>query len=527
MSTPAGHTGDEPGAQATEREPDDPRVATPPGPDVVSRQRWALWLTCTATVMLVLDVTIVNVALPAIQTGLHTALTDLEWVVDAYALTLAALLLISGSFADKLGRRRVFRAGIATFTLGSLLCSLAPSVGFLIAARALQGCGGAALFGTALAILGEEFRGRSRVRALGIWGACIGGGLAIGPLAGGLLTQYVDWRAIFYVNVPIGVAVLIASRRHLAESTDPNASSLDWRGALAFGLSLTLLVIALLEGQRRGWTDPVIIACFAGAAAIAAAFIAIERGRQGALVDLQLFRQPMFAGATVAVVAQGFAIGPVLFYLVRYLQDVTGLSPLQAGIRVFPLTLVAFAAALLAGRLPDRVPRAEGLGVSLMLLGGGFALLALVDATSGWWVMLPGLLVAGLGWGAINPLAADTALGAVPHAHSGMASGINNTARQVGIAIGLASLGTLFQHEVTATMMPVITKDHLPANIGSLAAQGGVQQALAVTTPAQRTVASAALTQASTAGFHAVVIASGAVAFGVGVAVLMLKSASR
>jgi len=201
--------------------------------------------------MLLLDVTIVNVALPSIQRGLHTTLTDLEWVVDAYTLTLAAFLSSPGRLPTGWVVGRVFRAGITIFTLGSLLCSVATNATFLIVSRVVQGLGGAALFATALAILGQEFEGRQRIRALSIWGAAVGGGLAVGPLAGGVLTQYINWRAIFFVNVPIGAAVLIASGLRLGESTDSDQARMDWSGAAGFGSALTLLVFALLEGERR------------------------------------------------------------------------------------------------------------------------------------------------------------------------------------------------------------------------------------------------------------------------------------
>jgi EmrB/QacA subfamily drug resistance transporter len=501
-------------------------AATEPDAEQAGRQRWALWLTCTATVMLVLDVTIVNVALPPIQRGLHTSLTDLEWVVDAYALTLAALLLISGSFADRLGRRRVFRAGMALFTVGSLLCSVAANAIFLIVARAVQGCGGAALFATALAILGQEFEGRQRTRALSIWGAAVGGGLAIGPLSGGLLTQYINWRAIFFVNVPIGLVVLVLSGRRLGESVDPDSGALDWLGAVLFGGTLSSLVFALLEGQRLGWSHPLIAGCLAAAVVMAVVFVRVER-KDDALFDLTLFGRPMFDGATIAVIGQGFAIGPVLFYLIRYLQEVVGLSPLQAGLRVFPLTVAAFVAALVAGRLPTAIPHGLALAASLGLLGVGFCLLALVDARSGWSVMLPGILVAGLGWGAVNPLAADCALSAVPQRRSGMASGINNTARQVGIAVGLASLGSLWQHEVARAVRQQAPVAHFPASLSSVAAKGGLSQALTVAPPSARSSLAAAVAKGSTSGFHAVTVVAGAGALAVGALVAWLSSLNR
>ncbi|MBV8949299.1 MAG: MFS transporter [Actinobacteria bacterium] len=484
---------------------------------------WTLLAVCLATFMLLLDVTIVNVALPSIQTSLGASLTSLEWVVDAYALALASLLLISGSLADRYGRRRVFRIGLALFTLGSLACSLASSATVLVVSRALQGVGGAALFATALAILGQEFTGQARSRALGVWGAAVALGLAVGPLAGGLLTDLFSWRAIFFVNVPIGAIAFLLAGFRLGESRDPEGTPLDWPGALTFGLALSTLTFALVEGNTRGWTTPIIVGSFLVACASGALFVKLEAARRG-LFDLSLFRRRTFDAATLGVLGQGFVIGPLLFYLVRYLQEVLGASPLRAGAEVFPMTITCFGAAILAGRATSRVPLRLLLALSLVLLGCGTLLMLFVSERTSWVVLLPGLLVGGAGWGAVNPIAAEGALSSVPAEHSGMASGINNTSRQVGIAIGLGALGAVFQQRLQSVLMSGVAKRRLPLPPGAtkLAARGGLAQAAASVPPAARPAFEAAGRAASTAALHGVLFVGGIGAAVAGVVIAFL-----
>ncbi len=487
-------------------------------------RRWALALVCSATFMLVLDVTIVNVALPSIQTSLGASLTSLEWVVDAYALALASLLLISGSLADRYGRRRLFRTGLAVFTVGSLACSLSSSASMLVASRALQGVGGATLFATALAILGQEFQGADRARALGTWGAAVALGLAVGPLAGGLLTDLLSWRAIFFVNVPIGAAAFAVAGMRLRESRDPEGTPLDWPGALTFGFGLCLLTFALVEGNTRGWSSPVIIASLVGACVFGTVFVKIERARPG-LFDLSLFGHRTFDAATLGVMGQGLVIGPLLFYLVRYLQEVLGASPLRAGVEVVPMTVTCFAAAILAGRITSRAPLWLLLALSLVLLGSGTLLMLFVSATASWTVLIPGLLVGGAGWGAVNPIAAEGALSSVPAERSGMASGINNTGRQVGIAIGLGALGAVFQHRLQSVLTREIAHRGLrvPPGVTKLAARGGLAQAAAAVPPNARPAFVAAGRVASSAALHGVLVTGGIGAIVVGIAIVFLR----
>ena len=408
-----------------------------------SAQRWTLWLASAATLMLILDITVVNVALPDMERTLHTQLTDLEWVVDAYALALGSLLLIAGSVADRVGRRRVYVAGMVVFTAGSLASSLASSPAQLIAGRGVQGIGAACLFASGLALIGHGFRGAELGRALGVWGAAIGGGLAIGPLVGGLLTDAFGWPSIFLVNVPLGVAIIALALRRLPESASPHPKPLDWFGFVTFGLALLLLVFGLVEGNRLGWSSWQIVSAFAGAATLGAVWVWSAR-RDDALFDVRLLSDRRFLIATIAVMGQGVVIAAVLLFLLRVLQEAGGASPLLAGLEMLPMTTMAFAAAILTGRIVARVHPAWVLGASLLLLGVGSALMLLYDPARGWIALLPGLLLAGVGWGATNPASAHAALEAVTSDAAGMASGFNNTARQIGIAVGVGALGAIF-----------------------------------------------------------------------------------
>ena len=521
------------GIQQTENEqPTPPTASTPaatePGLKDPTAERWTLGVICVATFMLILDVTVVNVALPDIQSALHATLSQLEWVVDAYALALGGFLLIGGSLADRYGRKQFFLGGLVAFTLGSLGCSVATSPITLVAARAVQGLGGATLFATALAILGREFEGEARGRALGVWGAAVALGLAVGPLAGGVLTELVSWRAIFFVNVPIGVGAFAVGALRLVPSAEPEDTPQDWPGAACFALALLGLVFALVEGTTLGWTSPLVVGAFGVAVAAGTVFVALERARPG-LFDLALFRRPTFDAATLAVVGQGFVIGPLLFYLVRYLQEVLAASPLRAGLELVPMTVTCFVAALAGGRLASGARDHVLLAGSLALLGAGTFLLSLVHQDGSWLWLLPGLLVGGVGWGAVNPVAAHGTLEAVPSQRSGMASGINNTARQVGIAIGLGALGSLFQSRVSTAAAARLQPLHLRAGhaVATTAARAGLTEALRLVPPAQRNPAAAALRAATTSALHEVMVVGAVVAAGCAVIVTRLGATSK
>ena len=407
---------------------------------------WTLGAVCVATFMLLLDITIVNVALPDIQRSLKSSFTDLQWVIDAYALLLAALLLTWGSLADRIGRRRVFIIGLAIFTVASLLCALAWSPFALDIARALQGVGGGAMFATSLALIASAFEGKDRGTAFGLWGATTGAAVAVGPLVGGLLTETIGWEAIFLVNLPIGLFAIWVAVTRVAESSDPDAGPLDVPGVATFSLGLFLLIFALVRGNAEGWGSPLIVGFLVAAVVLLVAFIAVEARIARPMFDLALFAKPAFGGASVAAFALSASMFSMFLYLTLYIQNALGYSPLESGLRFLPLSVLAFAVGPVAGRLSARVPVRLLIGGGLALVGVGLLLMSGLDAQSDWTALLAGFLVAGVGIGLVNAPLASTAVSVVPPRKAGVGSGINSTFRQVGIATGIAGLGALFQH---------------------------------------------------------------------------------
>jgi EmrB/QacA subfamily drug resistance transporter len=415
----------------------------------VERKWWTLIAVSVAIFMLLLDITVVNVALPDIQRSLHSSFSDLQWVVDAYALTLATFLLTAGSVADLVGRKRVFIAGLFVFTISSAVCGLSTTPLMLNLARAVQGTGGAMMFATALALLAQAFHGKERGTAFGVFGAVTGGAVAIGPVLGGVITSGLGWEWIFFVNVPIGaIAVFIALTR-VTDSRDPNATGVDWAGLVTFSGSLFLLVYALVQGNEKGWGSTEIVSFLIGAVVLMALFIVVELRQSQPMLELSLFRRPAFSGASIVAFSLSGSFFAMFLYLTLYIQDVLGYSPLQAGLRFLPSTLLSFIVAPIAGKLSVRMPVRLLLGSGLLLIGIGLLTMTTIDAASSWTALIPGFVLAGAGVGLVNPPLASTAVGVVPVEHSGMASGINSTFRQVGIATGIAGLGAVFQHSVT------------------------------------------------------------------------------
>src|SRR4051794_7094368 len=411
----------------------------------MERRWWTLIAVSVATFMLLLDITVVNVALPSIREDLDASFTDLQWVVDAYALTLAALVLTAGSLADRLGRRRVFAIGLAIFTAASLLCALAPDPTFLNVSRAVQGVGGAVMFAVSLALIGQEFTpGRERGMAMGAYGSTIGVAVAIGPLVGGALTDWLGWESIFYLNVPVGLAAIAITYLKLRESRDPNATRGDWPGTATFSAALGLLVLALVRGNDEGWDSTLILSLFAAASVLLAAFVAIERRVAEPMLPLHLFKRPAFTGVQIAAFAVSGSMFALFLYLTLYLQNYLGHTPFEAGLRYLPVTVMSFLVAPIAGALLSRVPARMMLSLGLLGTGAGLLLMSGIKAGDDWTGLLPGFLLAGAGVGLLNPVIADVALSVVPKEQSGMASGINDTFRQVGIAVGIATWGAIF-----------------------------------------------------------------------------------
>ncbi|MDQ2813900.1 MAG: MFS transporter [Actinomycetota bacterium] len=414
---------------------------------------WTLVAVCLGTFMLLLDITIVNVALPDIQRALNSSFSDLQWIVDAYALTLAAFLLTAGSLADMYGRRLMYLIGLVVFTAASALCGFAVSTLMLQLSRALQGAGGAIMFAVSLALLADAFRGKDRGVAFGVWGAVTGLAVAIGPLLGGLLTTGLSWRWIFFVNAPIGIGAVVICLFKVAESRSSRASRPDWAGFALFTVALSSLVYGLIESNQRSFTDGLVIGCLVLAAALLVAFVVVESRSASPMFDLSLFRLPTFSGGSIAAFGLSASIFAMLLYLVLYIQDILGYSPLATGVRLMFISGGILATSTAAGRLTSRVPVRLLIGPGLLIVGVGLLLMRGLGAGSAWTHLIPGMIVGGVGIGMVNPPLASTAVGVVPPQRAGMASGINSTFRQVGIATGIALLGTLFSNQVKSEVL--------------------------------------------------------------------------
>jgi EmrB/QacA subfamily drug resistance transporter len=470
----------------------------------MDRKWWTLVAVCAGLFMLLLDVTIVIVAQPAIQSGLHASFSDVQWTLDAYALTLAALLLTSGSLADRFGRKLLFSIGLTIFTLGSLLCGLAVDPLMLIVSRSGQGVGGAIMFSTSLALLGNSFRGRDRGVAFGIWGAVIGVSTALGPVLGGLITTDWDWRGIFLVNVPVGVFALAVTIWRAEESRSQHAVRPDWIGFAALTAGLIGLVYGLIRAGETSWSDAGVISCLAAGVVLLAAFLVVEGRVAHPMFELSLLRVPTFTGGSIAAFAMNGSLYAMLLYLVIYLQDILGYSALDTGLRVAIISLAQLVTSVAAGRLSERVPVRWLIGPGLLLVGIGLIVMAGISGDSSWTHLIPGFIVAGLGAGLVNPPLASTAIGVVPPHQAGMASGVNATFRQVGIATGIAALGSIFtsaiQHHLSGA---------LPASLaGSAGAiensvrQGTVGQLLGSVPAANRAVVGGALRSSFAVGLN-------------------------
>ena len=444
----------------------------------MDKKWWTLIAVCTGTFMLLLDITVVNVALPDIQHSLHATFSDLQWVIDAYSLTLAAFLLTAGVVGDMYGRREVFAIGLGIFSVSSLVCGLSTTALMLNLSRAVQGVGGAIMFATSLALIAQAFQGRERGTAFGIYGAVVGGAVAIGPLVGGAITSGIGWRWIFFVNIPIGVVAIVLTLTRISESKDPNKRRIDWIGFVTFSASLFLLVFALVRGNDLGWHSGVIIGMLVGAAALMAGFLVAESLQQEPMLDLHLFRRPAMVGVSIATFCVAASIFAMFLYITLYVQDVLGYGPFQAGLVFLPLTMLAFVVAPFAGRLTVRVHSRYLMGTGLLLVAVGCYLMSFTHATSAWTVLLPGFIVCGIGIGTANPVIASASVAVVPHERSGMASGSSNTFRQVGIATGIAGLGAIFQSQVQSRTLAALAGS--PAG-REVASRGGGRLTQAIT----------------------------------------------
>ncbi|MDA8296785.1 MAG: MFS transporter [Actinomycetota bacterium] len=491
-----------------------------------NKKWWTLAAVCLGTFMLLLDITIVSVALPPIERSLGASFSELQWVVDAYSLTLASLLLTGGSLADLFGRRKVFVAGVAAFTSGSLLCGLATSPLFLILSRGFQGIGGAAMFSTALALLANAFGGRERGVAFGVWGAVTGIAVAVGPVLGGLITSGLSWRWIFFVNAPFGIAAIAISLARVEESRERSGRRVDWPGFALFSAALVSLVYGLIRASEQGFGDAGVLACLAIAALGVAAFVLLERHSASPMFDLGLFKVPTFVGGLVAAFGLSVSVFSILLYLVLYLQDALGYSALQSGLRLLIISGAILVVSSLTGRLSASVPIRVLIGPGLVVSGASLFVMSGISGDSSWTHLVPGFVLAGVGAGLVNPPLASTAIGVVTPFRAGMASGINSTLRQVGIATGIAALGSLFataeRHAVVARASKIPGLATHAGQIATALRNGAARAVLARIPKLERPRVAVMLRASFASGLDEILVIGGVLACVSGVAAFFL-----
>jgi EmrB/QacA subfamily drug resistance transporter len=408
------------------------------------RKLLVLLICCSSLLMVSMDNTIVNVALPSISRELKASLSGLQWTIDAYTLVLASLLMLSGSTADRLGRRRTFQTGLTAFTVGSLLCSIAPSLGWLVAARIVQAVGGSMLNPVAMSIITNVFTdARERARAIGVWGAVVGLSMALGPIVGGALTESVGWRAIFWINVPIGVAAFVLAAVFVPESRADRPRRPDPLGQLLVAATLATLTYGIIEGPKRGWGSPLIMALFGIAVLSLAGLLAWEQRRREPLLELRFFRSVPFSAATLTAVTAFGAFAAFLFLNTLYLQGARGYSALDAGLCTLPMALATFFLAPLSGRIVGsrgvRIP----LYVAGVCMAAGALLLTRITPTTPLLYLLAAYLVFGIGFGMVNAPITNTAVSGMPRAQAGVAAAVASTSRQVGSSLGVAIAGSI------------------------------------------------------------------------------------
>ncbi|HEY3866829.1 MAG TPA: MFS transporter [Actinocrinis sp.] len=485
------------------------------------RKWWPLVAVSLGTFMLLVDVTIVNVALPQMAVGLDTSFSSLQWVVDGYALSLGVVLLGAGALGDLLGHRSLYVVGLVVFALSSAACGLSPNGGVLIAARVVQGVGGAAMFTTTYALLGSSYQGRERGTAFGIWGGVSGAAAAIGPVLGGLLTQGIGWRWIFYVNVPISVVAIVLCYTVLGADRRRAGERFDLVGTLAFTVFAAPLTLAVIRANSVGWGSVQTWGLIVLSGLGLTAFVLAEKYGSNAMLDLGLLRNKSFVGILVAALMVNFAAFSVLTYVSVWLQSVTGLSPIESGLTGLPMSVCVLVASALGGRfLHDRSPRLA-IGGGMLLVAAGAAICGLmIGADSDWTALMAGYAVIGLGVGFVMPILSSTAMSSVPPKRGGMAAGAVTTARQLGFAIGIAVLGTLFSARAQTYLTAHGAPD--PANAARGLAGGQADRIIASVPSDLRETVSRALHGAAASGLDAGFLVAAAVGLVAGVAVLVL-----
>ena len=414
------------------------------------RREVVLAICCMSILIVGLDVTILNVALPSIQNDFHASVSGAQWTIDAYTLVIACLLMLSGSIGDRFGRRRIFQLGLVSFTIGSALCSIAPSLGWLIAFRAMQAVGGSMLNPVAMSIVTNVFtEPRERARAIGWWGGVAGVSIAGGPLVGGILVQAIDWRSVFWVNIPVGIAAIVLTHKYVPESKAPHPRRFDPLGQVLMILTLGLLVFGIIEAPNHGWGSDLILGCLAGSLTCGAALIYWEAHHPEPLIDLRFFRSPPFSGAAVVSVCAFVSMGGFLFLNTLYLQEVKGYSPLHAGVALLPMAALMMFFAPLSGRLIGRRGARPSLvvGATCVLIAGLVAALPAGEMSDLRLFVAYALLGTGLGW--TNPAITNTAVSGMPREQAGVAGAVASTTRQLGSALGVAIIGSVIASHVT------------------------------------------------------------------------------
>jgi EmrB/QacA subfamily drug resistance transporter len=414
-----------------------------------ARKWWTLGAVAFGLFMIMLDNTVVNVALPSIAADLQIGLSELEWIVTGYALTFASLMLTGGKLADLLGRRRIFTTGLVIFTLSSLACGLATSGEMLIGARVVQGAGAALMNPATLSIIAATFPPRQRGTAIGIWAGTSALALAIGPLVGGLLTEHIDWSWIFFVNVPIGVIAIVASLLLIPESKDESAEQrLDLPGLLTSGIGLFALTYGLIEANSFGWTSGRILFAFGSAIVLLVAFVLLEMHQRIPMLDLMLFKNSTFVGANLAVLLVALAMFGVFFFISLYMQGILGYSAVQAGAAFLPLTILIVIVAPLAGRASDRFGSRWLITTGMILLSIQLLYFSRLGVEESYMTLVPGMILGGFGMALVMTPSAAAAVRALPVDKSGVGSAVLNAFRQVGGSVGIALMGAIMAHEI-------------------------------------------------------------------------------
>jgi EmrB/QacA subfamily drug resistance transporter len=494
---------------------------------IVLMRKWLPLLTvCLGTFMLLIDVTIVNVALPDMVQELNASFGSVQWVVDAYALALAALVLAAGSVADLFGHRRTYVAGLAIFAASSLACGLAPNAGVLVWVRAVQGVGAAAMFATTFALLNSSYTGRDRGTAYGIWGAVAGASAAIGPIIGGLLTEGASWRWIFFVNLPVSVVAIVLCVRVLTDLHGPGRSRIDVPGTLTFTGAAAFTTYALIRANEHGWSEPPVWWLLALAAVLLAGFVAIEARSPHPMLELALLRNRAFVGVLIAGLLLTFAAFAAFTYTSIWLQSVLGLSPIQAGLTGLPMSVLAFFVSASIGRFLHGSRPGPIIGGGLLLIGlGGLLGAALVHGSASWPALLPGYAVIGIGVGLATPTLGSAAMATVEPQRGGMAAGAVNTTRQLGFAFGIAALGSVF----AARAQGSLDSHGVPgAAAAARAVAGGQSPQLLHRAPAAgRGALDSAVHASAVAGVQATLLVAGVVGLVAGVLVLVLMRPGR